>query len=94
MTMAASTTERGWTLSESIWSVRGGGVVGVFLYLLIRHQCIIRRVPITMATIVHYVLYNRLRVPFRLWRRGVTRRNNNIKMTAQHVPFHFDTFIQ
>ena len=45
-----------------------------------------------MATIVHYVHYNRLRVPFRLWQRGVTRRNNNITMTAQHVPFHFDTF--
>ena len=49
---------------------------------------------ITMATIVHYVHYNRLRVPFRLWQRGVTRRNNNnITMTAQHVPFHFDTFV-
>ena len=69
-------------------------MVGVFLYLLIRRQCIIRLVPITMATIVHYVHCNRLRVPFRLWQRGVTRRNNNITMTAQHVPFHFDTFIQ
>ena len=49
-----------------------GGEVGVFLYLPIR------RVPVAMATIVHYVHYNRLRVPFfRLWQRGVTRRNNN-----------------
>ena len=68
-------------------------MVGVFLYLLIRLQCMIRGVPITMATIVHYVHYNRLRVPFRLWQRGVTRWNNNITMTAQHVPFHFDTFL-
>ena len=77
----------------------GGGVVGVFLYiyLLIRRQCMIRRVPMAMAmaTIVHYVHYNRLRVPFRLWRSGVIPRNNNtITMTAQHVPFHFDTFIK
>ena len=67
-------------------------MVGVFLYLLIRLQCMIRGVPIIMATIVHYVHYNRLPVPFRLWQRGVTRWNN-ITMTAQHVPFHFDTFL-
>ena len=52
----------------------------------------IRGVPITMATIVHHVHYYRLRVHFRLWHRGVTRWNNNITMTAQNVPFHFDTF--
>ena len=68
-------------------------MMGVFLYLLIRRQCMIRRVPITMTTIVQYVRYNRLRVPFRLKQRGVTRRNNNITMTVQHVPFHFDTFL-
>ena len=56
--MTASTTEREWTLS--VYIVR---VVVVFLYLL--RQCMIRGVPITMATIVHYVHYNRLRVPFR-----------------------------
>ena len=65
----------------------GGGVVGVFLYLLIRRQCMIRRrVPVAMATIVHYVHYNRLRVPFRLWQRGVTRRNNNDGTTSS-IPF-------
>ena len=81
--------------SQRIYIARVGwwGWWGVFLYLLIRRQCMIRGVPITMATIVHYVHYNRLRVPFRLWQRDVTRWNNNITMTAQHVPFHFDTFL-
>ena len=44
----------------------GGGVVGVFLYLLIRG------VPVAMATIVHYVHYIRLRVPFFDYGRGVS----------------------
>ena len=52
--------------SQRAYIVRGDGeVVGVFLYLVIRRHCMIRGVPITMATIVHYVHYNRLRVPFR-----------------------------
>ena len=51
--------------SQRVYIVRGDGeVVGVFLYLVIRRHFMIR-VPITMATIVHYVHYNRLRVPFR-----------------------------
>ena len=70
MTMTATTTERLRTLSTSIYYACG--VVGWWGYLLIR------RVPMAMATIVHYVHYNRLRVPFRL-RSGVTRRNNNIQ---------------
>ena len=41
-------------------------MVGVFLYLLIRG------VPVAMATIVHYVHYNRLRVPLFDYGRGVS----------------------
>ena len=47
----------------------------------------IRGVPITMATIVHYVHYNRLS-------RGGVSLVGIIIMTTQHVPFHFDTFIR